>query len=85
LTPFLKKSQDNDQKLNRPSAKYLLYAVVNHEGRSIDSGHYTSIVKHSKNHWIKCDDLNLTTFPIEKVLNSEGYLLFYHKKVLEYQ
>lgn len=84
LTPFLKKSQDGDQVMNRASAKYSLYAVVNHEGRSIDSGHYTSIVRHSKNHWVKCDDLNLTPFSIEKVLSSEGYLLFYHKKILEY-
>lgn len=58
--------------------------MVNHEGRSIDSGHYTSIVRHSKNHWVKCDDLNLTPFNIDKVLSSEGYLLFYHKKILEY-
>lgn len=84
LTPFLTKSQEGDTMLNRASAKYSLYAVVNHEGRSIDSGHYTSIVRHSKGHWIKCDDLNLTPFSIDKVLSSEGYLLFYHKKILEY-
>jgi ubiquitin carboxyl-terminal hydrolase 22/27/51 len=81
----LTKSQEGDKISNRASAKYSLYAVVNHEGsRSIDSGHYTSIVRHSKNHWVKCDDLNLTPFSIEKVLSSEGYLLFYHKKILEY-
>lgn len=71
---------------NRASAKYSLYAVVNHEGRSIDSGHYTSIVRQSTgtDNWIKCDDLQLTPLNITQVLNSEGYLLFYHKKVLEY-
>lgn len=84
LTPFLTKSQDGRQSIHRASAKYSLYAVVNHEGRSIDSGHYTSIVRHSKNYWVKCDDLNLTPFNIDKVLSSEGYLLFYHKKILEY-
>jgi len=84
LTPFLKKSHEGEPPINRASAKYSLYAVVNHEGRSIDSGHYTSIVRHSKNHWVKCDDLNLTPFSIDKVLSSEGYLLFYHKKILEY-
>jgi ubiquitin carboxyl-terminal hydrolase 22/27/51 len=84
LTPFLTKSPDSDQTLNRASAKYSLYAVVNHEGRSIDVGHYTSFIRHSKNYWIKCDDLNLIPYSFERVLSSEGYLLFYHKKILEY-
>lgn len=89
--------------MNRASAKYSLYAVVNHEGRSIDSGHYTSMVRHRLGHWVKCDDLSefeagetfnlelifqtfldLTPYNIDKVLSSEGYLLFYHKKILEY-
>lgn len=103
LTPFLTKSQEGEQVMNRASAKYSLYAVVNHEGRSIDSGHYTSIVRHRLGHWVKCDDLSefgagetfnlelifqtfsdLTPYNIDKVLSSEGYLLFYHKKILEY-
>lgn len=84
LTPFLKKSQDNDKTFNRASAKYSLYAVVNHEGKSIDVGHYTSFVRHTKSCWIKCDDLNLNPYSIERVLSSEAYLLFYHKKILEY-
>lgn len=58
LTPFLTKSQEGEQVMNRASAKYSLYAVVNHEGRSIDSGHYTSIVRHRLGHWVKCDDLS---------------------------
>ncbi|KAL7025402.1 hypothetical protein ACKWTF_013463 [Chironomus riparius] len=84
LTPFLTKSRDSENSLNRASAKYSLYAVVNHEGKSIDVGHYTSFVRHTKNCWIKCDDLSLTPYSIDRVLNSEGYLLFYHKKILEY-
>jgi ubiquitin carboxyl-terminal hydrolase 22/27/51 len=83
LTPFLSKSQES-QHLNRASAKYQLYAVVNHEGKSIDVGHYTTYIKHTKNCWIKCDDLNLISYSLDRVLSSEGYLLFYHKKILEY-
>lgn len=82
LTPFLKKSQD--KQFNRASAKYSLYAVVNHEGKSIDVGHYTSFVRHTKNFWMKCDDINLIPYSIDRVLSSEAYLLFYHKKILEY-
>jgi len=84
MAPFLSKSYSSDPLVNRASAKYSLYAVVNHEGKSIDVGHYTSFVRHSKNQWVKCDDVNLTPFALERVLNSEAYLLFYHKKVLEY-
>lgn len=83
LTPFLTKSKDNE--ISRASAKYSLYAVVNHEGKSIDVGHYTSFIRHTKNYWIKCDDQNITNYSLDRVLKSEGYLLFYQKKIIEYK
>lgn len=84
MSPFLSKSRDSDQMSNPATAKYSLYAVVNHEGKSIDVGHYTSFIRHARSNWVKCDDTYLIPASVEKVLGSEGYLLFYHKKVLEY-
>lgn len=64
--------------------RYSLFAVVNHLG-SLDAGHYTAYVRQMKGNWYKCDDHMITKATIREVLESEGYLLFYHKTVLEYQ
>lgn len=64
--------------------RYSLYAVINHVG-TLDAGHYTAYVRHQKDIWVKCDDHIITTATLKQVLDSEGYLLFYHKKVLEYE
>ncbi|CAO1426663.1 unnamed protein product [Diamesa hyperborea] len=81
MRPFLSKS-DNEE-MQSGDYRYCLYAVVNHLG-SIDAGHYTAYVRHKEGIWIKCDDHNLTTVSLNQVLDSEGYLLFYHKKYVEY-
>ncbi|XP_006813337.1 ubiquitin carboxyl-terminal hydrolase 22-like [Saccoglossus kowalevskii] len=64
--------------------KYTLFAVVNHIG-TIDSGHYTCFVRQHKDQWFRCDDAVITKVAQQNVLDSEGYLLFYHKQVLEYE
>uniref|UniRef100_A0AAG5DJV5 Ubiquitin carboxyl-terminal hydrolase n=1 Tax=Anopheles atroparvus TaxID=41427 RepID=A0AAG5DJV5_ANOAO len=64
--------------------RYSLYAVINHVG-TLDAGHYTAYVRHQKDIWVKCDDNVITTATLKQVLDSEGYLLFYHKKILEYE
>ncbi|XP_055908152.1 ubiquitin carboxyl-terminal hydrolase nonstop [Eupeodes corollae] len=64
--------------------RYSLYAVVNHLG-TIDTGHYIVYVRHHKDTWVKCDDHTITTATLNQVLDSEGYLLFYHKNILEYE
>uniref|UniRef100_A0A182YC78 Ubiquitin carboxyl-terminal hydrolase n=1 Tax=Anopheles stephensi TaxID=30069 RepID=A0A182YC78_ANOST len=64
--------------------RYSLYAVINHVG-TLDAGHYTAYVRHQKDIWVKCDDHIITTATLKQVLDSEGYLLFYHKKILEYE
>ncbi|MFH4976615.1 hypothetical protein AB6A40_003324 [Gnathostoma spinigerum] len=63
--------------------KYELFAVVNHHG-TMESGHYTCSIRHQHNQWFECDDQLITRIPTENVLNSEGYLLFYHKCHLDY-
>lgn len=92
MTPFMassKESRMNGQyqqptdSLNNDN-KYSLFAVVNHQG-TLESGHYTSFIRQHKDQWFKCDDAIITKASIKDVLDSEGYLLFYHKQFLEYE
>lgn len=76
MTPFMARSTNSDN-------RYTLYAVVNHNG-SLHNGHYTCFIRQQQDQWFKCDDAWITQATTEEVLNSEGYLLYYHKKVLEY-
>uniref|UniRef100_A0A0N5AAC7 Ubiquitin carboxyl-terminal hydrolase n=1 Tax=Syphacia muris TaxID=451379 RepID=A0A0N5AAC7_9BILA len=68
---------------NRNKQVYELFAVVNHDG-TMESGHYTCYIRHQHNQWFQCDDQIISRAPVEKVLNSQGYLLFYHKSHLDY-
>ncbi|XP_051523245.1 ubiquitin carboxyl-terminal hydrolase 22 isoform X1 [Myxocyprinus asiaticus] len=92
MTPFMassKESRMNGQyqqpvdSLNNDN-KYSLFAVVNHQG-TLESGHYTTFIRQHKDQWFKCDDAIITKASIKDVLDSEGYLLFYHKQFLEYE
>ncbi|XP_052869673.1 ubiquitin carboxyl-terminal hydrolase nonstop isoform X2 [Anopheles cruzii] len=79
MTPFM-----SQKKSDTADFRYSLYAVINHVG-TLDAGHYTAYVRHQKDIWVKCDDHIITTATLKQVLDSEGYLLFYHKKILEYE
>ncbi|KAL3877687.1 hypothetical protein ACJMK2_035354 [Sinanodonta woodiana] len=94
MTPFMSSSRNNNngyslqvvQEAARSLScenKYSLFAVVNHSG-TIECGHYTCYVRQHKDQWFKCDDHLITKAMPQEVLNSEGYLLFYHKQILEY-
>ncbi|XP_032816859.1 ubiquitin carboxyl-terminal hydrolase 22-like [Petromyzon marinus] len=92
MTPFMassKESRVNGQHQVGGDAlssenKYSLFAVVNHQG-TLESGHYTSFIRQHKDQWFKCDDAIITHAGARDVLDSEGYLLFYHKQFLEYE
>ena len=66
------------------SNMYTLFAVINHIG-NIEAGHYTSFVRQYRDKWYRCNDHQIVPATIKEVLQSEGYLLFYHKQILEYQ
>ncbi|VDI11999.1 ubiquitin carboxyl-terminal hydrolase 22/27/51 [Mytilus galloprovincialis] len=94
MTPFMSSSRDNKNgyinQIVQESAKslscdnkYSLFAVVNHMG-TIECGHYTCYIRQHKDQWFKCDDHLISRASPQEVLNSEGYLLFYHKQILEY-
>lgn len=79
---FLGGSDNGNEVLG--SNTYTLFAVINHIG-TIEAGHYTSYVRQYKDKWFRCNDHQIVPATINDVLASEGYLLFYHKQILEYQ
>jgi len=87
MTPFMANSfKQNEGKCSTYSLdnKYSLFAVVNHQG-TLEVGHYTCFIRQRKDQWFQCDDGWITKTTLDDVLNSEGYLLFYHKQILEYE
>ena len=89
MTPFMAstvKENNNSKKslgLSQDN-RYSLFAVVNHQG-TLEVGHYTNFIRQRKSQWFKCDDGWITKSSIDEVLSSEGYLLFYHKNILDYE
>ncbi|XP_018495456.1 ubiquitin carboxyl-terminal hydrolase 22 [Galendromus occidentalis] len=92
LSPYMAKPEEqeeadptstsHDPSFSRPHT-YSLFGVVIHQG-TLQTGHYTAYIRQSPNGWFKCDDCEIKTATIEEVLNCEAYLLFYHKKYIEY-
>eukprot|EP00741_Cyanophora_paradoxa_P003469 tig00000711_g3369.t1 len=73
LAPFLVPSH------HRP-ARYQLYAVVVHEGPSVQAGHYYAYVRPEGGaRWLCFDDARVSEAPVERVLASCAYLLFYRR------
>jgi len=70
---------------NRQSGIYELFALITHEGRSPDSGHYIGWVRHSKDSWYKFDDHVVSEVSTEHVMMLYGgsgdspmaYICFY--------
>ena len=57
-------------------SKYELYAICNHIGNNINSGHYNAYLK-SKNNWFICDDENIIPISSQDLCTSDTYCLFY--------
>jgi len=88
MSPFISHARnDNKKKVGYQSLpkdnRYVLFAVINHIG-TLDAGHYTSYIRQHSNLWFHCNDHQILPASIQQVLDSEGYLLFYHKQILEY-
>ena len=74
----------NIERTITPFEKYNLQAIIWHHGASLESGHYTAMVKHNRQ-WIHISDTDIT-YPIKFSCNSHEqsdvpYLLFYTKDV----
>lgn len=68
---------------NNSSFNYKIYGVVNHHGSTLNSGHYTSIIKVNDQSWLSFDDdIKIQCVNnIDTILNqnSTSYLLFYER------
>ncbi|XP_040563264.1 ubiquitin carboxyl-terminal hydrolase 22 [Lepeophtheirus salmonis] len=86
MSPFVSHIRNNSSSfspVNSGSYTYTLFAVINHTG-NIEAGHYTSFVRQHRDRWYRCNDHQIVPADLSDVLGSEGYLLFYHKQILEY-
>lgn len=69
-----------NERFNSSNSKhiYSLSGVINHYGKSMESGHYTSFCKNYKNQqWYKFDDSNVSYIDTSDIVSSAAYVLFY--------
>ena len=59
--------------------KYQLYAMIVHEGRMINHGHFIAYVMDASGDWYKTDDVCIFKVKEEKILSSSPYVLFYKR------
>lgn len=60
--------------------KYKCYAVIQHEGQTIDSGHYWTLVRDIKeNTWWEMNDNNVKETSAAKTQTANSYILFYKR------
>lgn len=57
----------DDARAQRPPYRYDLYAVINHDGQTIDSGHYTALIL-SGGRWKECNDSVIRNIPNNEVV-----------------
>lgn len=60
-------------------ASFSLYAMVVHQGQTMNSGHYYSFVKAPNDLWYEMNDSNVHQVDPETVLAQQAYILFYQK------
>ena len=68
-------------KLPGTNDTYELFGVVSHFGNGV-GGHYTSFVKVNQK-WYNCDDTKVTSAFQGQHIDTNAYLLFYHKTDFE--
>ena len=63
---------------------YKLIGILNHQG-SYNSGHYTTVLKHSDNWMIFNDYQNPKVIPIESLFTSDNYVFLFEKLDFQFQ
>ena len=58
---------------------YELVSLINHNGRSLMSGHYTTKAMVGDNYY-EFDDTRVKSTSYKNFVNSDAYILFYKKK-----
>ncbi|CAF3717580.1 unnamed protein product [Rotaria sordida] len=81
MTSYSLASNDKTENINSSdNSFYKLYAVINHIGDDLNSGHYYSYVRSVDNLWFLVDDAHCRNVSSTEVLNhSEALILFYAK------
>lgn len=90
LSPFteagIRERRLGRQPVLEPQWEYELRGIVVHSGRTMDSGHYYSIIRDlDTNEWFKFDDRDVTPFPLEYLHEKhpkfigECYMLLFQK------
>lgn len=72
MTPFMSRPKTTQMCPIPPDNRYSLFAVINHLGDAMDSGHYTAYIRQQTDYWYKCDDDEITRTGLQDVLASEG-------------
>mgnify|MGYP006159030865 CR=1 FL=1 len=52
--------------------RYELFAIVTHQGRTAEGGHYVAWVKQSKKKWLVFDDETVAEFDAERIKDLYG-------------
>ena len=72
----------DDRRVEFPRERWTLYAIVNHQGPSMDSGHYTAFAKHQpSNEWFEFDDSTVSPVrDVSRLVTEQAYILFYERE-----
>jgi ubiquitin carboxyl-terminal hydrolase 31 len=63
---------------------YDLYAVCNHHGSDLQSGHYTATCKNpTDGHWYNFDDVHTRVVDKTDVVSVDAYILFYQRRQVQ--
>jgi ubiquitin C-terminal hydrolase len=57
--------------------RYGLYAMIAHEGRGINHGHFFAFVRDQEGVWYKADDVCVFRVKAQVVMHARPYVLFY--------
>lgn len=67
-------------KVSLDKSEYELYALIEHRGRSLSSGHYYSYVKNrDDDQWYWCNDSVIRKVDPQRIFSSQAYMLAYRK------
>jgi ubiquitin carboxyl-terminal hydrolase 36/42 len=76
VSPWL--MQEVQNRLDQHTA-YSLYAVIVHDGPSLDSGHYYALISPAPGIWYKMDDARVQQMTTRQVQDDRPYMLFYRQ------
>lgn len=79
-TADMSKQSINEYKQYIGPFRYQCYAVIQHEGATIDSGHYWTLVRDLKeDKWWEMNDRNVGLTSASKTQTANSYILFYRR------